>query len=682
MIVSPNNAFAIVLLIPALLLLALETVIAQENRPDGELPRITVGRVPSSMAPKLNTKNLTKPRTRIQAGTKGGPLKLHLNPNTGQPLSAQQLEEQVKRRSGQSPRPLRAQRHTGSPLQAQKIDKLSEAKSSAGDIQMKTLGRAKVSVIGLLSETEGGFSEDMWSGTPLALVLQLLPRLPIEVSSPAMQSLRRRLLISTAMPPEDSPGSGSASAIDPDGSALLAARIERLAESGDSVSVNQLLKFKPLTMENPVYAQVRLRSELLNGNVREVCRMARNQVGNSRSSVTSLMWQKIMAFCLAIAGQGAQVELYQQVLYENGVEDEAYFNLLSGLSSGEFEPLGKLERTSPLHLAMLRTARQVIPDNALETASPSVLSAIATSPNASLALRLEAAERAEDMGILSTEILRRVYASVPLTPEQAANAIALADKKPGPMARAILYQVAQIDSQIEGRSRALAAAWRNGLRSGRYFTTVRVNLSQAQAIGPSVELAWFAGAIGRALLIAGDHVRAREWLMTMAPLAGKGHPEAAAAVLELAPLLQIGAKERGDNELASIIGKVLKGWWAGMVANNGMDRHQHATRLFTVFSSLGHDVPAELWTPLYVMSGEYHDVKQSQPALLVGLERAAEANRLGEVVLLSLLLLGDEGPGLSDPVTLGRIVSALRKVSLEKDAANIAIEGLLVALFD
>jgi len=674
--VSPDNCAAIVMFLAAFSLTQ-GSALAQENKINGDLPKITIGQAPISVSPKIENKNPVKLQDIGQSEIKEKSLQLRLHPKTGKPLSAQQMKEKIQETHTQLPRPLRAKRPAVSTIRAQRENKNFKAKG----IQTKTLERAKVSAIGLLTEAKGGFGEQMWAGTPLALVLKLLPQLPVEAFSPVIQSLRRRLLISSAVPPEDRPGSGDVSVLDPDGSALVAARIERLAAAGDSKSVNQLLKFNPLTVENSIYSQVRLRSELLNGNVREVCRMTRNHLGSNQNTEASLMWQKIMAFCLVLEGQDSQVDLYQQVLYENGIEDEAYFNILLGLSSGEFEPLEGLVRTEPLHLAMLRAARRVIPDNASESASPEVLHAIATSPNASLTLRLEAAERAEAMGTLSAGVLRRIYASVALSAEQAADAIALADKQPSPSSRAILYQVVQIDSQIEGRARALSAAWRNGLRSGRYFTAVRANLPETRAIEPSAELAWFAGAAGRALLIAGDRVGAMAWLMAMVPLARDGHPDAAAAVLELAPLLQFGAKEGGDTQLASIIGNVLQGWWQGEVAKNDTNRYQNATRLFTALASLGHNIPAELWFPLYEMSTENQSSKQGHPALLLGLERAAEAKRRGEVVLLSLLLLGNDGPKSSDTITLGRILSALREVSLEKDAASLAIEGLMAAFY-
>ena len=66
-----------------------------------------------------------------------------------------------------------------------------------------------------------------------------------------------------------------------------------------------------------------------------------------------------------------------------------------------------------------------------------------------------------------------------------------------------------------------------------------------------------------------------------------------------------------------------------------------------------------------------------RPGWFKGLARAAADGRRGEVVLLSLLLLGDAGPGMSDTTTLGGIVDALGSVGLVKEAGAVAFEGLL-----
>ncbi|MBC8241419.1 MAG: hypothetical protein H8E30_13225, partial [Alphaproteobacteria bacterium] len=431
-----------------------------------ELPSVTVGPAPVSKSPNMSTTIAPKVGVgvarRRSTGAAPKSLQLRLDPNTGQILTPDQLKNKAGQ-SAEAPgslqpaKPAAVIAKSGVEGNARET---TDREADADGIQVKALGRSKVSAIGLLNVADGGFGNDMWSGTPLPLVMGMLPRLPVATSSPVMQSLRHRLLLTTALPPDD-----DGADTDDDGSVLVALRIERLAAAGNAEAVTQLLKFAPLSTGNKIFTQVRIEEALLAGNVRQACGMVRNRLGAGVAVAAGgrdIIWQKVMAFCLALDGQAAQVELYEQLLYENGVRDEAFFTLLAGLNSGETAPLESLAHTEPLHLAMLRTARRVIPAGAVNQASPAVLRAIATSPNASLDMRLEAAERAEALGALPTEVLRRIYASVPFTAEQSADALSLAKSQPGPSASAILYQVAQIDTQVESRARALAAAWRNG----------------------------------------------------------------------------------------------------------------------------------------------------------------------------------------------------------------------------
>ena len=694
----PGGLLLPLLLAPLLLTLA-GTARAQTPAPlssqseTQELPSVTVGPPPASKRPSVIKVPTDSAGAASIAAQPPKTLQLRLDPKTGKALTDAQLRERA-RRPVQAPRSLRPLRSSqpetsaaaaaatvpasGSDSATDSEKKLETDTAGTDGIQVKALGQAKVSAIGLLNEMEGGFGSAMWAGTPKALVMELLPRLPMYTTSPTMQSLRRRLLISTALPPIDDGGDR----VGGDGRALVALRIARLAAAGDSEAVAQLLKFAPLSMDNAVFAQVRVEAELLAGNVREACRITRNRLGADTGQDTAgaaigaaIAWQKIMAFCLALDGPTAQAELYEQLLYENGVEDEAFFTLLAGLNSSEAEPLERIARTEPLHLAMLRAARRAIPADAVKQASPVVLRAIATSPNATLPMRLEAAERAEAMATLETDVLARVYASVPFSAEQNADALALAKQEPGPSASAILYQVAQIDAQVESRARALAAAWRNGRRSGSYMTSVRVNLAMTRAIKAEAGLAWFAAAAGRALLAAGDRKAAREWLMAVLEPARAGQTDAAAAMLALTPLMYIADADRDDPALAPVMAKVLSGWWQGEVANGGADRYQRALRLYGLLTALGRDLSVSLWLPIF--EAPARDISQASPALLMGLERAAVAGRRGEAVLLSLLLLGDRGPGLSDTMTLTRIVSALRRVGLLEDARAMALEGLL-----
>jgi hypothetical protein len=146
-------------------------------------------------------------------------------------------------------------------------------------------------------------------------------------------------------------------------------------------------------------------------------------------------------------------------------------------------------------------------------------------------------------------------------------------------------------------------------------------------------------------------------------------------MLALAPLLYVTANNVADHELDAIMAEVLGRWWQGEVANSSAERYQRALRLYGLLEALGRDVPERLWLPLF--EAPTGKIPQASPSLMLGLARAAADGRRGEVVLLSLLLLGDAGPGMSDTTTLGGIVDALGSVGLVKEAGAVAFEGLL-----
>ena len=59
------------------------------------------------------------------------------------------------------------------------------------------------------------------------------------------------------------------------------------------------------------------------------------------------------------------------------------------------------------------------------------------------------------------------------------------------------------------------------------------------------------------------------------------------------------------------------------------------------------------------------------------LRAAAADGRVGETVLVSLVMLGESGPGGTEVSVLADIVSALRAVGLEAEARGLAVEAAL-----
>ena len=61
------------------------------------------------------------------------------------------------------------------------------------------------------------------------------------------------------------------------------------------------------------------------------------------------------------------------------------------------------------------------------------------------------------------------------------------------------------------------------------------------------------------------------------------------------------------------------------------------------------------------------------------LSHAATDKRVGESVLLSLVMIGEGGPAQAHPIALSSTLSALGAIGLEREARALAIEAALAA---
>jgi len=618
--------------------------------PSQALPKVEVA-PPSAPAPPLSL----GPRSAddAAAGGKGSAqgdtprtLQLRIDPETGKPLTA----EEIRARDAAAPTPGAA----AAPPQT----------DDGEAIRVQTLRQVDPGSIGLLEEQQGGFGLYMWRDTSRDVVVATLPRLPLPATSRAVRSLARRLLLSVAEAPVGRTASGPADSVN-----LLGLRVERLVAAGWYRDAEALLKQAPQGSVGPTLASARLDSLLLVGNVRDACRLVRNYLEVAESAE----WQKATAFCLAIDQQVAQVELYEQLLYENGIEDSAFFGLLGALTGRDLGPVTSLPEPRPLHLAMLRTARRAIPDDAAGSANPAVLRAIATSPNATLNLRLAAAERAHALGLLETTALGRIYASVPFTAQQRADVLAQAKELPASMAAALLYQVAQIEELPAGKARVLQLAFtfNSGRATGRLTTAVEVNFEALEKIEPSPDLGWFAADAARALLVAGEWEQAAEWLRAVLEPAQQGDEAAAGAVLELMPLLAVGDPKQS----VPVVEDAVEAWWRSEVAGDRADRFDRAALFFGLLGAFEQEVPRVSWEAL--VAGPPAAGYVPSPGVLHSLRDAGTQGRRGEAVLLSLIALGRGGPAAAASPVLAEVTTTLRQVGLEADARMLALEAMI-----
>lgn len=528
-------------------------------------------------------------------------------------------------------------------------------------VEVNTVRAADPESVGLYEEAEGGFGFDMWQGSSRALVERLLPKLPAGTTSRVLNDLARRLLLSTAAPPEG-----------PRGVMLLGLRVERLAAMGEGVAMTHLLRAAPPDLYDATLARARLDVLLLTADNVGACAQARELVRRDDAPY----WDKVQIFCRALAGQHDAAALGVALLRERGSlrDDPSFVVLLRALAGEPDVELASMRHPTALHLAMLQSARLTVPEDAVETAVPAIARAIAFIANAPLELRLRAAERAEALGALPTQTLIEFYASVPFTPEDLANPLSRAEAGGGPMTRALLYQSVANQVVPAARAEVLRAFWRLGRETdgwNGFATASRVVQESLLELRPSPELVSIAGDAARALFAIGQPAVARAWL-DLAETQSGANAKAAATAAALWPI----AKLADTRRVLPWDATRLTRWWDAQDGTAEALRRQRAAALFGLLGALGEDVPAD--AQLLLLNGPTHEwTRAPSPALWAQLDAAASAGRIGETVLLALLTLDWSATNQPTPLTLSLAVSALRRVGLVEEARAVALEAAL-----
>lgn len=508
---------------------------------------------------------------------------------------------------------------------------------------------------GTLEESMGGLGADMWSGTPRATILRLLPQLPARHESPALHDLARRLLLSTAIAPPREPG-------DPPTS-LIGVRVERLEAMGLTGAVVDMIAIAPNRNEDANLLRAVIDNRLLLGDNKGACATA----GEAKDVLARPYWDKVTVFCQAVAGDRAAATFGANMLAEGGgVEDPAFFTLAEGLYAGTKVRIDSLPDPSPLHVAMAREAGTRLPADVLETESPLLLRALADSPTVTPAMQLDAAERAAMAGAIGPRLLADRYAALPFGADELARAISRADDDRTAVERGLLYQASNLHEVPVARASAVQKALRVAVDDGMYLLALSVYRPLLETFKPTSELAWFAADAARALYVLGRPDLAEEWVGLLRRADEDPAQQAEADLLW--PLARL-ADDAPDTEPESI-----DRWLAALQEASGPEWSQRAGVAFTLLEALEKPIPDRHWTSLLDQTSRAN-VLDADPAYLRAFRLAVADGRRGEAVLLSLLLLGAPGVGYAGPTLLAEIIGGLRAVGLAGDARRLAIEA-------
>ena len=579
------------------------------------------------------------------------------------------------------------------PTQTQQKPVKNTLENLNATIEVDSLKTINPDTAGVLNEKEGGFGVELWKGTSRELLETMIERLPVNLRSEVMRGLVRRLLLSTALLPEGMAGDGS----------YVATRVGLLSAMGDSKSVSQLLEATPGRAQIDRLVRYEADARFLANDNARACSLAAGQIINE----SSIYWQKAFIFCQALAGEHDKAALGVSLLQDSGYDDNAFYTLVETLA-GNPENILSLPDPSPIHLSMARITNTQLPNDVVSSNHPGVLRTIAISPNASVEIRLEASERAEITGALDVDTLRQLYTSVSFSEEDLANPLSKAEAESGPLSRALLYRTSLIQTVPIAQAEAASKALSLGRQGGRYSSIVRVFMPVLKRIPPTTELVWFAPEIIRAFLVGGEHSSITPWL-SLLELSAKHDAGSAEALTILLPLIKIAYSPQNFNWSPAY----LESWWQEISKND--DATDKASLLFTLFKALGHEVPKGIWYSL-LRGPERVTMAMPNPALWHSLSEATEAamivesdpnqtdelvvdekkeqetyeihssalepkilQRKGEIILLSLIALGEGGPGQAEPIVLKKVIHSMKIAGLNEEIRAIALEAAIAA---
>jgi len=566
---------------------------------------------------------------------------------------------------------------------------LTNTPGKAG-IEVDGLSKIDDESVGVLSQRDGGFGLDMWQGMTRAEAVDLVDRMPRHLGSSALRALAAQLLLSRAKAPVG---------IGEDAKSLLAARARALLAMGDVESTDRLMIASPTQGRPKDMDEVDAKLQILKYNNARACGLVRN----NRDVASDDFWQRLVVYCDALDGKADSVGFGLSLLRETSGDDPALVLLADSVITKKPIVLEKIDRPTPIHVALSRAANVELPLSIAKSDDPLVLYSAAMTPNLKIGARIEAAERAVPMGALNPSELRQLYQKVSYTDADLGNALTRAKEIGGAAARALLYQAATKQNIPSARAEIISSALDIAREDGRYIAAVKAFRPLINRLPPSPELVWFALTGVRAFLTLGDPVGTDRWLALLRASASVIE-ESKLALARVRPLARLlGA---GDKSLP--LETVISEWQKSL--GDRPEVPALRTALNGMFLAIGEELPPSAWKGIasgksssQVMPApdvwfKFRDsmrALQATPQLPQQVENAsvaavtADGGReaadmrvpagAAKAAIYALQVIGDGGPGDWGISVVYEVVAAFKALGFEGISRRLALETLLAA---
>jgi hypothetical protein len=532
----------------------------------------------------------------------------------------------------------------------------SQAGTRTG-VQVGALGRVDTSIVGL---SEGNvLPASMWQGTPRPTLDSLLPRLPVATKSLAVNALARRLLISSAASPQPDSGSGPA---------IIDMRLERLMAGGYLEEITQLAAM--IHEPNERAQRIRVDALLFLGRDEDAC----SDASGMRLQSSEEYWLKVRAFCYVVEGNMPGASLTTELMHTQGIEDDTFYALVGQLAEGMPAKITTYLDPSPVGLALFRRAELALPEDVLKGAGPAEMRSIALLHAKNADVQLEAAEAAALVGAFDPKDLAAIYEKVEFKPKQFESLEKTVPNLSVSRANALFYQAAKRAKTNEERAKAVAAALEFAKSQDAFPFYARMFYSSIEEVLPSPQMSSYAAEFGRALLIARRYDRVQDWYAVL-DYASQGTSEAVNA-LQVRLAIAIPSDFQSQRAASAVDWLVRE----SEKRPQSDPIHRRAALEVGLLDALGYPIPPGVRAKL--LQGPLGGTGfMPATTVIVGLNTAAQEQRVGEAVLFALAAMGSQGPASAHPEAISQAVAALNEVGLSDDARAIALEALLARPF-
>lgn len=518
------------------------------------------------------------------------------------------------------------------------------ASPSDSTIEVQPVAPLDPSWTGTLGAADRALPHDMWSTTGRALVDTALPWLQ-PTTSPELQDLAHRLLLSDALAPAGQ---------DPaNGPSLIDRRLDRVLVLGYGDGA-PLIEALPQNNASESFDRDAVELRVAGGDLAGACRRVTDRAGRYRNQ----WWDEAVIGCQVLNGAYDQARLGLNALREQKATRDPVFEILVDSILGRRSKLDKLPDPTPLRMTLLAAAKLPLPAEALAAADPAALAVWATSDKVPIAARLAAGEKAEAFGALPPAGLGLLYGAVEAKPEEQNAALKSGKLPDDPRARAILYNIARTSDPGATRIRALIPLLADARRRGAFVAMARLVAPLVEELQPAPDAQRFAGDAARVLLAAHDNDHAASWV----ELTG------GAELRVLSDFARGGGSEEGPPPIAAAI--------AALTARDADAAPRQADLIVSLAAALNEPLGTIDMAPLLRMP---HQGTLPNGALWLDQQQAATAQRIGETVLTTLLLATAGNQLSTEPIVLARAVAGLNAAGLEADARALAVEAALDA---